>query len=127
MGVAPRGSYCRDTLELSRLLDLYALLGVPLQLTLGYPSAPGKVAHADPDLRVGLGHLREGFTPSVQADWSAAFTAVALCKPFVRAVHWAHLADAAPHQFPNCGLLDTSGRAKPALEELVRLRGDHLK
>jgi hypothetical protein len=31
MGVSPRGSYCRDLLEVSRLLDLYALLGVPIR------------------------------------------------------------------------------------------------
>src|SRR5262249_39525784 len=30
MGVTPRGSYCRDLLDTSRMLDLYALLGVPL-------------------------------------------------------------------------------------------------
>ena len=39
MGPTPRGSYCRDLLETSRILDLYALLGVPLRVTLGYPSA----------------------------------------------------------------------------------------
>jgi hypothetical protein len=127
MGVSPRGSYCRDTLELSRLLDLYAMLGVPLQLTLGYPSATGKLPHADPDQRVGLGHWREGFTPFFQADWTAAFAAMVLCKPYVRAIHWAHLTDAEPHQFPHCGLIDSAGRPKPALEELARLRGEHLK
>src|SRR5262249_45821900 len=37
MGVSPRGSYCRDLLEASRVLDLYALLGVPIQALLGYP------------------------------------------------------------------------------------------
>src|SRR5262249_22561867 len=38
-GVTPRGSYCRDLLDTSRLLDLYSLLGVPLRVTLGYPAA----------------------------------------------------------------------------------------
>ncbi len=41
MGLSPRGSYCRDLLEISRLLDLYTLLGVPLRVTLAYPSATG--------------------------------------------------------------------------------------
>jgi hypothetical protein len=127
MGVSTRGSYCRDTLEMSRLLDLYALLGVPLQLTLGYPSADGKLAHADPDLRVGLGHWRDGYTAAAQADWAAAFAAVVLCKPYVRAVYWTHFADAEPHQFPHCGLIDAAGQPKPALQQLVRLRGEHLK
>ena len=127
MGVSPRGSYCRDTLELSRLLDLYALLGVPLQLTLGYPSAVGKLAQADPDQRVGLGHWRDGYTVEAQADWAAAFTNVALCKADVRAVPWGHFAVAEPHQFPHCGLCDVAGHAKPALQQLVRLRAEHLK
>jgi hypothetical protein len=127
MGVSPRGSYCRDVLELSRLLDLYALLGVPLQMTLGYPSAGGKLPNADPDQRVGLGHWREGYTPDAQADWAAAFAALVLCKPYVRAIHWTHLSDAEPHQFPHCGLLDAAGQPKPALEELARLRVEHLK
>jgi len=127
MGVTPRGSYCRDPLEFSRLLDLYALLGVPLQVTLGYPSATGKLPDADPDQRVGLGHWRGGYTPDAQADWTATFASLALCKPFVRSVQWSHLADAEPHQFPHCGLLDPSGHAKPALEELAHLRGEHLK
>ncbi len=127
MGVSPRGSYCRDTLELSRLLDLYALLGVPLQVTLGYPSSAEKLAQADPDQRVGLGHWREGYTPAAQADWAAAFTALVLCKPYVRAAHWAQLSDAEPHQFPSCGILDAGAQPKPALEELVRIRADHLR
>src|SRR5262249_11943543 len=38
MGVEPRGSYCRDVLETSRMLDLYALLALPPPVTLAYPS-----------------------------------------------------------------------------------------
>jgi hypothetical protein len=127
MAVSPRGSYCRDTLELSRLLDLYALLGVPLQVTLGYPSAADRPPQSDPDQRVGLGSWREGYTPRAQADWTGSFAALALCKPYVRAAYWTHLTDAEPHQFPSCGLLDAAGQAKPALEELARLRGEHLR
>src|SRR5262249_11588622 len=56
MGVTPRGSYCRDLLEISRLLDLYALLGVPLRVTLGYPSSAQADADADQDLHVEGGH-----------------------------------------------------------------------
>jgi hypothetical protein len=42
-------------------------------------------------------------------------------------MYWTHLADAEPHQFPNCGLLEPDGKAKPALAQLMRLRGEHLK
>jgi hypothetical protein len=127
MAVSPRGSYCRDLLELSRLLDLYALLGVPLQVTLGYPSAGGPDALADPALQLGGGRWRGEFTPAIQADWADAYAGLALCKPTVRAVVWAHAGDAEPHLFPHCGLMDAQGNAKPALERLRQLRELHLR
>jgi len=127
MGVTPRGSYCRDLLEVSRLLDLYALLGVHLRVTLGYPSSGQTDADADPELRVGGGHWGEGFTPEVQAAWAADVTALALCKPYVQGVQWVHLRDAEAHQFPQCGAFDAKDAAKPALQKLRELRETHLK
>jgi hypothetical protein len=127
MGIWPRGSYCRDLLEVSRLLDLYALLGVPLRVTLGYPSAEGPDAQADPELSIAAGRWRSGFSPAVQADWAASLAALALCKPYVRGVQWVHLADAEPHQFPHCGLVDAAGNVKPALLRLRELREKHLR
>jgi hypothetical protein len=127
MGVMPRGSYCRDVLEVSRLLDLYALLGVPLRVTLGYPSASGTDADADPDLHVEGGHWGNGFSPEVQAAWTADVAALALCKPFVQGVQWTHFRDAEPHAFPHCGLLDAKEAPKPALRKLRDLREAHLR
>jgi hypothetical protein len=126
MGVSPRGSYCRDLLETSRLLDLYALLGVPLRISLGYPSATGPDPDADPDYRVAAGHWRDGVNPASQADWAASFASLALCKPGVQGVYWTHFSDAEPHQFPHCGLVDANGSPKPALEKLRGLRATHL-
>jgi hypothetical protein len=127
MAVTTPGSYCRDLLEASRLLDLYALLGVPLQVTLGYPSAAGPDAKADPEIQVGGGHWHNGYTPVVQADWAAAFGALALCKPYLRGASWTHLTDSAPHQYPHCGLVDAAGKAKPAVQRLRELRERHLR
>jgi Glycosyl hydrolase family 10 len=127
MGISPRGSYCRDLLETSRLLDLYALLGVPIQVTLGYPSAVSVSDQSCCEQRVNLGYWRSGYSEATQADWAAMFTSLAACKGFVRGVQWAHWSDEVPHQFPNCGLIDPHGRAKPALQELIRLRSQHLK
>ncbi len=127
MGVRPRGSYCRDALETLRLLDLYTLLGVPLRVTLGYPSDSGADALGDPEVKVAAGNWRGGFGPEVQAAWAATFAALALCKPHVQGVQWCHFADAEPHQFPHCGLADDTGKPKPALEKLRRLREEHLR
>jgi hypothetical protein len=127
MGVGPRGSYCRDLLEASRILDLYALLGVPLRVTLAYPSAEEADPSADPELQVNAGRWRGGFTPQTQAEWANAYGALALCKPFVNSVQWAHLSDAQPHQAPHAGLVDPKGQARPALNNLLRLREQHLR
>lgn len=126
MGVNGRGSYCRDVLDLSRMLDLYALLGVPLQVTLGYPSGRQSDPDADPELPLDAGAWREGFTPAVQGEWAARFAELALCKPYVQAVQWAHVSDREPHQFPCCGLIDHQGQPTPALAALRALREAHL-
>lgn len=127
MGISPRGSYCRDLMETTRLLELYMLLGVDLQITLGYPSSSAANNLADSDQRVNLGHWRGGYTEEAQADWASAFARLALCKPYVRTVQWPHWSDAQPHALPNCGLLDAQGREKPALAALRKLRAEHLR
>jgi len=128
MGIAPRGSYCRDTLELSRLLDLYVLLGVPLYVTMGYPSAQQPPdANGNGDLCPRAGHWGAGYTLEDQSDWVRTFGRLILCKPYVQGVIWSHWDDRAPHLFPYCGLLDNEGRPKPALEHLRLLRTEHLK
>ena len=127
MGAGPRGSYCRDVLEASSLMDLYALLGVPLRLTLGYPAAATADPLADPELSVGAGRWHDGFTPQTQADWATTLGALALCKPFVQAVQWVHLSDAQPHQFPHAGLLDADNQPRPAFDRLRQLRAQHLR
>lgn len=126
MGVTPRGSYCRDLLDASRILDLYALLGQSLSVTLGYPSAISDDERADPDFRVQGGHWRNNPSLEGQADWVHSFASLALCKPYVRCVQWAHWSDADVHHFPHCGLVDPVGRIKPALEQFTRLKTEHL-
>lgn len=127
MGVTPRGSYCHDLLDISRLLDLYALLGVPLRVTLGYPSSSQPDADADPDLHVEGGHWGEGFTPDVQAAWAADVAALCLCKPYVQGIQWVQFRDAEPHPFPHAGLIAANEDSKPALSQLRRLREAHLQ
>jgi Glycosyl hydrolase family 10 len=127
MGVWPRGSYCRDMLDASRILDLYALLGVPLQVTLAYPSAATADERADPDLLVDGGRWRGPVNPETQADWAATFAELAVCKPYVRSVQWTHFTDGEPHLLPHCGLIDGQGNVKPALARLRQLRERHLK
>jgi hypothetical protein len=127
MGPTPRGSYCRDLMEFSRLLDLYALLGVPLRVTMGYPSSAARDDRADPEQTLHGGHWRDGFTPETQAHWAEAFVGLALCKPFIQAVQWVDYYDVELHLFPNCGLIDAAGNLKPVLQQLRALRAAHLR
>jgi hypothetical protein len=127
MGVSPDGSYCRDLLEASRLIDLYTLLGTPLRVTLGYPSSSAADALAAAGSAVDAGYCRGIYSPDAQADWINDYTALSLCKPSVRGVQWVHGSDAEPHQFPNCGLFDAEGKPKPAVQKLRALRENHLR
>jgi hypothetical protein len=126
MGVTPRGSYCRDLLETSCLLDSYGELGVPLRVTLGYPSGSTVDPQADPELCVDAGYWHGGVHEEAQAEWTTSFAMLALAKPYVEAVNWVHFTDADPHQFSHCGLVDAMGRPKPSLDALRRLRQTRL-
>lgn len=126
-GITPRGSYCRDLLETSRLIDMYSLMGVPLRVTLGYPSEEGADAAAEAELAVGAGKWHGSPSPANQAEWAATYASLCLCKPWVRGVRWIHLDDSQPHVFPFCGLIDAAGQPKPALHALRRLREAHLR
>jgi hypothetical protein len=125
-GCMPRGSLPRDALDTSRVIDLFSLLGLPLEVVLSRPSSarpdPMALAHRQ---EIGDG-WRKGPSPDNQADWGARFAALALCKPHVRSVTWDHWSDIDPHLTPCGGLIDAAGRAKPLLARLRSLRTDHL-
>jgi hypothetical protein len=98
-----------------------------LRVTLGYPSSAQADAGADPDLHIAGGHWGDGFSTEAQAAWAAEVSALVLCKRGVQGIQWAHFRDAEPHQFPNCGLVDSRDQIKPALQKLRGLREVHLK
>jgi hypothetical protein len=125
MGVMPRGSYLRDQLELSRLLDLYALLGLPLRVTLGCPSASGADPQA-PDFQVHPRGSGPEWSPDLQAAWAQKAVALATCKPYVEGVTWTHCTDADPHVFPHAGLVAADGTPKPLWYGLKHVRAEHL-
>jgi hypothetical protein len=122
MGCSPRGTYCRDPLEASRLLDMFSILGSPLQLALSYPSSEDRDPQADPECAVGKAGFWHGLTPLAQAEWAETYTALALVKGNVAGAFWDHLSDSVPHRFPNAGLIDSMGNRKPSFDRLRILR-----
>ena len=125
-GVTPRGSVGRDRLDLSRLFDLYALLGVPLRVTLGVPAAGGADPHGDPAYQMNPLYGPDAWTSETQAGWVDALSQLIICKPFIASLTYSHFSDAQPHRFPNVGLLDQRGEARPALAKLRALREKYL-
>ena len=57
-----------------------------------------------------------------QAGWIDQVARLAVCKPFISGVAYAHFADAQPHLFPHLGLQDAEGQPRPALHSLRALR-----
>jgi hypothetical protein len=125
-GMSSPGSLMRDLFEFSRLLDLYALINLPLHVTFAFPSA------ATPDPNSTEGVIVESdqwpVLPDeiVQRDWAARWIALAAAKPFVRSVTWRQATDAVPHLFPHAGLFRPDGSAKPIVEWLKDFRESHL-
>src|SRR5262249_41682891 len=123
----PRGSLPRDLLDTSRVVNLFGLLGVPLEIVLSLPSSeepdPKAAVHGQSVWSHGW---RAGASLEGQAEWGASFAALALCTPHVRAVTWDHWSDAEPHLTPAGGLVDVNGHPKPLLSRLRTLRTAHL-
>lgn len=125
-GPPARASYVRDRLDTSRMLDLYALLGLPVQVAMGHPSSAADDPLAEPIY--GLSNdSPHPYHPEEQARWAERFVPLCVCKPYVVAVTWSHWSDAAPHRLPHCGVLDAAAKPKPVLASLTSLREQRIR
>ncbi len=120
VGFRSRASASRDLLELSRLLDLWSVLGIPLYVTLACPSQP---AAADPQASVAIeierGHWKQEWSESAQADWIDGVLPLVMAKQAVVGIFWMQLSDGVPHEFPHAGLLRPDGTPKPAFSHFA--------
>jgi hypothetical protein len=121
-GFAPYGSRLRDLFEFSRLLDLYALINLPLHVGIAVPSAAGEDPRAGESIRVEARQWPRPPDEALQREWAARWVALAAAKPFVRSVTWLQPSDAEPHLYPHAGLFRPDGTPKPLLEWLRRFR-----
>lgn len=126
LGYSNPGSHVRDLFELSRLLDLYSLVGLPLHLSFAMPSAPGDDPKAQDKVSVERRQWPAPPDESLQREWGARWIALATAKPFVRSVTWLQASDAQTHLYPHSGLLRTDGQPKPLYEWLKRFRAEFL-
>ncbi len=128
IATTPRGSFPRDLLDTARLINLFTVLGRPLELALSLPSSPQPDAvAAHHGQSVWAPSSRTGPSPEGQSEWGASFATLGLCTPHVRAVTWDHWSDADPHLTPCGGLIDAAGVPKPLLGRLRTIRAAHLR
>ena len=122
LGYWPGGTLPRDLLAISRHLDRWSLLGIPLIIYLTMPSHAGPDPHAFGSAQVVVPPRPFDHELTVQQS-QLEFIVPLLCgKPAVHAVVWNQWSDREPHEFPHSGLVDQAGQLKPAAAVLPRLR-----
>jgi len=125
VGYSPRGSSPRDLLDFSRLIDLWSCLGIPLEVTLAFPSSTEPDANVNTDLEVETAQWKEGWTEESQAAWVDAYLPMLMAKQVVVGIFWSHFSDAVPHHYPHAGLVRADGTPKPALQNFVKYRQEY--
>jgi hypothetical protein len=125
-GYWPQGTPPRDLVELSRLIDRWSALGHPLLVSFVAPSS-GAV---DPQARHPAAPLVDEEAQIPSPNWQEEVVErcfpVLLAKNSVQAIVWNQWTDTHPHEFAHGGLIDASGKAKPALKSLAHLRRKYL-
>jgi hypothetical protein len=121
VGYHPGGSHHRGPLAISRLIDNWSLLELPLLVAFTLPSSDADDPNADTRVRV-LSGQPEDVTPDSQREWIEKHVPLVLAKSAVQIVLWNQLSDAVPHHYPHAGLFDLKSKAKPALDALKKIR-----
>jgi hypothetical protein len=125
VGYHPGGSLQRGPLAISRLIDTWSMLELPLVVAITLPSSAEPDPQANGKVRV-LGGDTNGVTPETQRQWIERHVPLLLAKNAVQVVLWNQLSDAQPHYYPHSGLFDAADKAKPALEALRKIRQKYL-
>lgn len=120
------GCTMRDQMEISRRLDGWSTLGVPIIAYLTFPSA-GETIEKN---LVGSESVGDDVADKVNESWQSQqavrMARLLLSKRTVQGIVWSQWSDATSHRFPNGGLIDSEGGAKPTLDKLRAFRTEHL-
>lgn len=125
-GYSPIGSHVRDLLDVSRLLDLYALVNMPLDVSIVLPSSSDPDPRADASITVRADQWPKPPDEKRHRKWTSRWIALAVAKPYVRSVNLVQASDATPHLFPHGGLFRADDSPKPIVDWLRQFRGDYL-
>jgi hypothetical protein len=104
VGLSPRATLPRTVLELSRQIDRWSAFNLPILIEFTLPPARSTATGDD-------------------HDWIAQTIPVLLGKPAVQALVWGQLSDREGSTYPDRGLFDRAGQAKPGWESFSRIAG----
>jgi len=110
------GMHIRDMLQISAVLDYFGAVGKPLYVT------EVEVPAANHDQAAMAGLWRGPWDPQRQGLWLEQFYKVALSKPFIDTVSYAHFVDTENSELAHSGLFDAQLKPKPAIEALHKLQ-----
>jgi hypothetical protein len=124
VGFEDHACFTRDLLSISRLVDLWSLLGVQIHVNLAAPSSSSPDPRAEPEVSVRDGTWDEAWDERTQAQWMEQVVSLLIAKPAVTGVFLEQFSDAIPHRFPHAGLLNPDGTPKQMAAPL-RQRSQH--
>ena len=116
----PWGSPLRELFDFSRLLDLFALVNLPVHVSFAFPSDVPAPLPGQPEVEA-----RQWPRPpdeALQREWASQWVSLAVAKPFVRSVHWLEPSDASPRLYPASGLFRANHTPKPVFQWLREFR-----
>jgi len=122
LGYWPGGCLPRDLLAISRQLDRWSLLGLPLIVYVTMPSGVGPDPLVDSQTQVLHRFTDNSAVPAMDQSLARHLIPLLLTKPSLHAVVWNQWSDAEPHEFPHAGVLDHAGQPKPLLGSLAEIR-----
>ncbi|MCA9039284.1 MAG: hypothetical protein KDA65_02940 [Planctomycetaceae bacterium] len=108
-----------DWLELSRLIDYWSALTIPLQVVLAAPSSGDFLSQASEQVDSAESHL---VSQKLQSEWYEKVISLLIAKESVVGVQFEHFHDKAPHRYASAGFVDVTGKPKISLERLPRLQ-----
>lgn len=126
VGYGGTGSHMRSLLDFSRLLDLYALINLPLHISLVCPSSLKPDHNASESSPIEPAQWPNPPNEAAQRDWAARWMSLAAAKPFVRSLTWLQVSDASPHLYANGGLFRPDQTPKSIMKWLKSFRADYL-
>lgn len=124
LGYSPLGTQPRDVLEISRLIDRWSSLGLPLVLIFTLPSRAD-----DPGLESEIEIVPTGadhFSVEAQAMVAGQLIRTCIAKPAVQGVIWNQLLDGDSNIYRHSGLFTKDGTPKPILETFREIRKQYL-